>query len=79
MHTYTVSNLAQAKVKSLCELACNTYLLTIIWFFFQAVNSEIFILQLAKHERIVSFFGSQQIGGYLYLFMEFMSWVRAKM
>jgi len=47
----------------------------IIWFFFQEVNTlqkEISILQNVKHERIVSYNGSQQNGRYLYLFMEFM-------
>ena len=75
-YTYTVSNLTQAKVKSLCDLTWNT-IDTYIWFFFQGLNNEIYILLNVKHERIVSFYGSQQIDGYLYLFMELMSGVRA--
>ena len=51
-----------------------------IWFFFQEVNTlqnEISILQIVKHERIVSYNGSQQNGEYLDLFTEFMPGVRA--
>jgi len=38
----------------------------------KALQNAISILQKVKHERIVSYCGSQQIGGYLHLFMEFM-------
>jgi len=53
-----------------------------MWFFFQevkALQNAISNLQKVKHERIVSYCGSQQIGGYLHLFMEFMPGVRALM
>ena len=65
-------------VKSLCDLAWNT--ITIMRFFFQEVNAlriQISILQNVKHERIVSYYGSQQNGKYLDLFTEFMPGVRA--
>jgi len=55
-------------------------LLTIIWFFFQevkALQNEVSILQKDKHERIVSYYESEQHGPYLDLLMEFMTGVRA--
>jgi len=38
----------------------------------EALNNEICILKKLRHERIVSYFGSEQRDGQLHLFMEFM-------
>ena len=54
----------------------------ISWFFFQdvkAIQNEISVLKNVKHERIVSYYGSEQRDGYLHVFMDFMPGVRAFM
>ena len=43
----------------------------------KALENEIRILRKLRHERIVSYYGSEQKDCYLHLFMEFMAGVRA--
>ena len=45
----------------------------------KALKNEILILKKLTHERIVSYHGSEQKGGHLHLFMDFMAGVRAYM
>ena len=55
---------------------------TIVFFFFEqvkALNNEISILKKLTHERIVSYYGSEQKDGHLHLFMDFMAGVRTYM
>lgn len=74
---YIVSDLKQVKLQH--DSTWYFVLFTIVWLFFyqvKALQNEISILKNVKHERIVTFYGSEEKDDHLYLFMDFMPGVR---